>query len=119
MFSRGEVTLNEVDKEAVVNALVARSSMSPEEASQTVDRWQATAVAAKQKFEQAKVVAEQKARELGDVAAKNISKGALLSFIALVLSAIAATFGGMNGRPRNDFIVEERRDGFGVQRPAH
>ncbi|RYZ59962.1 MAG: hypothetical protein EOP07_02410 [Proteobacteria bacterium] len=119
VFSRGEATLNEVDKTALVNVLVARSSMSPEEASQTVDRWQASALVAKQKYDQAKVAAEQKAREIGDVTAKNVSKAALLSFIALVLGAIAATLGGINGMPRNEIVVNERRDNFTVPRPVH
>lgn len=118
-FSRGEAALTQVDKEAMVNVLLARSSMSPEQASQTVDRWQAAAVVAKQKYEEGKAVAEQKAREIGDSAAKNISKAALLTFIALVLGAIAAALGGINGMPRNELIVEERRDGFGLPRPVH
>lgn len=119
IFSRGEETLNQADKEALVNVLLARSSMSPEQASQTVDRWQATALVAKQKYEQAKVAAEQKAREIGDVTAKNVSKAALLSFIALVLGAVAAALGGINGMPRTGIILEERPDGFGLPRPVH
>ena len=119
VFSRGEITLNQLDKEAMVNVLVARGSMSPEQASQTVDQWQSAALVAKQKWEQAKVEAEQKAREAGDVAAKNISKVALLTFIALVLAAVSAALGGINGMPRNALMVEERRDGFGLPRPVH
>jgi len=118
IFSRGEATLNQVDKEALVNVLVARGSMTPDQASQTVDRWQASAVVAKQKYEQAKVAAEQKAREIGDATAKNVSKGALLTFIALVLGAVAAAFGGIHGMPRNEIVVDNRRDVYGIPKPV-
>ncbi|MBC7660944.1 MAG: hypothetical protein H7249_14705 [Chitinophagaceae bacterium] len=119
VFSNGQATLNQADKQAVVNVLVARTTMSPEQASQTVDKWQASAVVAKQKFEQAKGAAEQKAREVGDVAARNISKAAILSFIALILGAVAATLGGITGMPRNEIVTTERRENFGMARPVH
>ncbi len=119
IFSRGEATLNQVDRDSLINVLVARSNMTREQAGQTVDRWQSAAVVAKQQFEKAKAATEQKAREIGDATAKNISRAALLSFFALVLGAIAATFGGIHGMPRNETFMESRPEGFGVPRPIH
>ncbi|WP_342641328.1 PhnA-like protein [Rhodoligotrophos ferricapiens] len=50
-----------------------------------------------QQYTQAVDQAKQKATEAADVAAKSVSRGAIFSFIALVLGGIAAWFGGRMG----------------------
>ncbi|RZA25040.1 MAG: hypothetical protein EOP10_08080 [Proteobacteria bacterium] len=105
VMQNGKSTLEAADKEALVNVLVARSSMSPEEATTVVNRWESTYAAAKVKFDQTKVQAEQKAREAGDKAAENISKGAIWSFVALVLGGLAAAFGGLFGALRAPYSL--------------
>lgn len=101
----GKSTIDAVDKEAMVNVLVARTTMTREEATATVNRWESTFAAAKVKFDEAKVQAEQKAREAGDKAAEGISKGAIWSFVALLLGAISAAFGGLFGATRAPYLV--------------
>ena len=105
VIQRGEATLNAADKEAMVNILLARSDMSREEATTTVNRWESTFAAAKIKFEETKVQAEQKAREVGDSAAEGVSKGAIWSFIALLLGSIAAGIGGLFGATRAPYFA--------------
>jgi hypothetical protein len=97
VFTQGRNTLDAADKEAMVNVMVARTEMTRPEASATVDRWHQTFLNAQAKFEQAKVQAEQKARESGDAAARGLSKASLWGFVALVLGAFAAAIGGFMG----------------------
>ena|GEM_PF-4357530 len=85
IFSRGDANLPAADKQELVNALAARTSLSLEEASSTVDRRQARAVEAQQQYQQAKATDEQKAREVGDGAVRSISMTAIWSFVALIL----------------------------------
>jgi len=82
--------VNPSDRQAVVNMLVSQNNMSEQEANQKVDRWI-------QDSQQTKAQTEQKARQVGDKAAKGVSVAGWLSFGMLVLGAIAAGLGGANG----------------------
>jgi hypothetical protein len=64
--------------------------MSRDDAAAIVDRWQA-------KIAETRQQAEQKAREVGDAAARGLSKAALWSFVAMLLGAVAAALGGLHG----------------------
>jgi hypothetical protein len=89
LFREGQDTVQAVDREAVVNVLVARGKTQAE-AEQTVDGWIGAYQTASQKLKDAEV----KARQVADDAANAASKGALWAFLALLLGAIAAAVGG-------------------------
>ena len=91
------------DRQAVVSILTSKNNMSPDQANQTVDRWVQTA-------SQTKVQTEQKAREVGSTAAMDVSTAGWASFIVLVLSGLAAAWGGAAGaraflRSRPEVVV--------------
>ena len=64
--------------------------MSHDEAASAVDRWD-------QQYQQTKGQTKEKAREVGQAAASGVAKGAWASFAILILSAIAAAYGGLIG----------------------
>ena len=78
------------DREAVVNMLVSQKNETQQQASQTVDRWIQSAA-------QAKTNLEQGTRQVGSAAATGVSAVGWWTFIILVLSMIAALWGGSSG----------------------
>jgi hypothetical protein len=122
VFSEGRTTLDAADKQALVNVLVARTDMTAAQASATVDRWQQAAQSAQAQLTRARDAAEQKSREVADAAAKGLARGAIWSFVAMVLGAGAAALGGAQGIPKEMLaIARERRSrvGVGVGAPAY
>jgi len=101
LFNRGSETANAADREAVVNVVATRSGKSKEEAGKIVDRWEQTYQQAREQFDKAKAQAEQKAREAGDVAARNVSHAAFWSFLAMLVGLGSAAYGGRLGVPRD------------------
>lgn len=102
MFSHGG-NINQNDREAVVNILTTQDNMSRTEANQTVDRWIQT-------YQQSKGQLNQNARQAGQAATQGISIAGWGGFIALILGAIAAAWGGSRGahaflRSRGDVVV--------------
>ncbi len=87
-------TLNAVDREAVRNVIVSRTGKTPEVADQTISSLQQSYQTAKQKFEQTKVQAEAKTREIAQKSAEGLSRGALWAVLAMLLGASAASTGG-------------------------
>lgn len=100
LLSRGKATASQADRDAVINVIVARTGMSREEAAKRVDNWEAAYQQTRAKAEQVAQQAKQKALEVADATAKNVSRAALWGFFALVLGGIAAAWGGSVGRPR-------------------
>lgn len=94
-----------VDKQAVVNVIMARTGKSREEANRIADNWIQTYQNSKQKFEQLKKDAELQARKTGDAVAAAMSKAAIFSFIGLVLGALASAVGGKVGEP-HDIVAQ-------------
>ncbi|MFA7944322.1 hypothetical protein ACEK06_17880 [Pseudomonas brenneri] len=88
----GEPALNAADKEALVNIVAARTGKSQAEASQIVENYAQAYQQAVQKVEELKAQAEQKAREAGEVAAKQLSRAAWSTLLMLLLGA-ALSFG--------------------------
>jgi hypothetical protein len=80
LLGRGK-DASQADRDAVINALAARSGISRDEAAKRVQAW------------------EQKARETADAAAKALSRAAIWGAIALLLGGVAAAIGGIVGRP--------------------
>ena len=97
LVGKGKGVASQVDKDAVVNVIVARTGKSREEASQIADNWVATSKQAAAKWEQTKQEAEAKTREVADQAAKAASTAAILTFISLLLGAIVAGYGAKKG----------------------
>jgi hypothetical protein len=92
------VTGNDAAKQAArerITAIVAaQANITPEEANQRLDRLQAEVT-------QTKDQAVNKARQVGDQAASGLSRASLMAFVALLLGAGAAAFGGhLGGRRR-------------------
>jgi hypothetical protein len=94
----GKAVASEVDREAVINVLVARTDMSRDEAARTVDNWIRT-------YQQTRAKAAQQAREVADETAETLSKGSIWGFIALLIGAAAAAIGGILGAPRAPVVV--------------
>jgi ElaB/YqjD/DUF883 family membrane-anchored ribosome-binding protein len=91
-YDRGE--LNQADKDELSTILAARTGKSRDEVTETVNKFEADFRQARQKIEEAKRVAEQKIREVGDKAATVVARGSGWSFLALLLGIVAAAFGG-------------------------
>ena len=100
IIKAGKSTVDQADREALVNVVAARSNLSKPEAEQRVDAWIKQYQEARAKFEEAKAQAKAKALEAADAAAKASAKAALGAAAALVLGAIAAALGGLTARRR-------------------
>jgi hypothetical protein len=96
-----------IDRDAIVNVIVARTNMSHAEAEKAADNWIQTYNNAKAKFDKLKHDAEMQARKTGDVIAASISKAAIFSFIGLLLGAISAAVGGRVGEP-GEVVAQQR-----------
>ena len=90
----GEPALNAADKEALVNIVAARTGKSKAEATQIVDNYAQAYQQAMQKVDELKQQAEQKAREAGEVAAKQLSRAAWSTLAMLLLGAALSFFVG-------------------------
>lgn len=109
VLKAGKDTASQVDRDALVNVVMARSNVSREEAQKRVDGWIASYQQAQAKFAEQKAVAEQKARELADAGARASSQAALGAVVALLIGAAAATLGGLFGRSRRIVAVAALR----------
>jgi hypothetical protein len=85
------------NRAAVIKALVDYTGMSEADADQAVTDWTATYDQLKADFAAAKNVAETKARETADQAAKALAVISLCAFAAFLFGAVAASFGGHHG----------------------
>jgi hypothetical protein len=95
IISSGKDTIEQVDRNSVVNVVMARTGVSRAEAEQRTDAWISQYHQARVQWQQKKMEAETTARQMADDAASASSKAALGAVAALVLSALAAAFGGM------------------------
>lgn len=107
--ARGDRILDSTDKQDLVNVLTARTDMSEQQATDTVNRWEQTLVQAKEKFAEVKAQAEQKAREAGDSAAHAVSTAAAWSFVGMLVGLLAAAGGGFLGTPPAARTLKFRR----------
>ncbi len=98
LIRQGEAVASEVDREEVVNVLMARTDMSREEATRTVDNWIRT-------YERATVEANQQARQMADTTADAVAKASIWGFLALLIGAAAAGCGGIIGTPRTPVVA--------------
>jgi hypothetical protein len=84
-------------RDRIAAIVAAQANISPEEANQRLDQLQAQA-------SQAKDQTVDKAKEVGDKAATGLSRAALIAFVALLLGAAAAGFGGHLGAGRDRLV---------------
>ena len=93
-------TVTEQDRTTVIDLLTARTDMSRDEATRVVDNW----IQVKTQAMQAAGTALQVTEETMDT----LSKAALWAFVAVVLGAAAAAFGGSLGAPKGMTVPVER-----------
>lgn len=106
IIASGKSTIDQADRESVVNVVMARTGVSRPEAEQRTDAWIKQYQDARAQFEQKKAEAEAKARQVADDAASASSKAALGAVLALILGAIAAAMGGMFARRPVEVVTE-------------
>jgi ElaB/YqjD/DUF883 family membrane-anchored ribosome-binding protein len=93
---RADAKLTQVDHDALVNIIVARTHKSHEEAEKIAHRYEQTYEQARQKFQEAKANAEKMARETGASAAKSVARGSWGALLILIIGAvIGAVMGGI------------------------
>ena len=90
MQAKGGAAASPSDRDQVMNILSTKHGIEQQQAAGMITQWD-------QQIQQAKAQTEQKAREVGDVAANKVSKGALWGFIGLVLGGAIAAWGGWAG----------------------
>lgn len=90
MEAQGGAAQSGQARDQVVNLLTSKHNLSQQDAGNLVNQWD-------QQFQQVKGQAAQKAREVGQTAAKGVSQGAFWAFIALVLGLAVAAWGGWAG----------------------
>lgn len=116
IVNSGKDTVEQMDRDAMINVVMTRSGLTQPEAEARVDGWIKTYQDARVKFEQQKSAAEAKARQVADATAKTSSQAALGAVAALILGALAAAFGGLFAR-RRYFLVTSATATSGVRRP--
>ena len=84
-------------RDQAIDALASAANIPRDQAEARVNQWQ-------QQFQAATQQAEQKARQAAEQTAEAVSRGALFSFVALLLGAIAGWFGGRSGTPREEIV---------------
>ncbi len=105
IIASGKSTIDQADRDAVVNVVAARTGLSRPEAEQRTDAWIKQYQDARAKFDTQKQQAEAKARQVADDAASASSKAALGAVLALVLGAVAAALGGSHGRREPAYVA--------------
>lgn len=85
-LTTNDPVIKETNRTALINLLMARTGMGIDDATNRVNRWE-------RNYE----LAELKARQAADNAAKAVAWSALWGFIVILVSAIAAALGGFVG----------------------
>lgn len=86
----GDQAQAEAARNRAADALAKAQGISPDQAKQQVQQYE-------QQYRQAVASAKQQAQAAAEVTRKAVSRGALFGFLALVLGAVAAWFGGRMG----------------------
>ncbi len=103
--AKGQNIVDAVDRDALVNVLVARTDLSKEEASATVARWEKAYQQLRVEYDQAKDAMEQQAREVGGATANAVSHAAFWTFIVFLFGGAAAAAGGLVSAPRESLAA--------------
>lgn len=105
LLTRGKEAASQVDRDALINVVMARTGLSRDNAAKRVAGWEATADQARVKAAQAADEAKQKAREVADATARNVSRAMLFAFLALAVGGLAACWGGAVGQRRGALAI--------------
>lgn len=104
LFKEGKDVVSEVDRDAAINVVVARTGKSREEAAKVVDNWITTYQNTKAQVSQTAQQAKQKALQVSDQAAEATSKAGIYGFFGLLLAGAAAFFGARIATPHNALV---------------
>ncbi len=96
IFASGQTTVSAVDRDALVNILVNRTSMDRAQAEETVNSWIQQYQQVAQQAQQAK----QQALQTTQNAMQALSKASIWLFALMVIEAIVSAFGGWLGSIR-------------------
>ena len=105
LLAGGKDAATQIDRDAVINIVMARAVISREEATQRVQAWENAANTVREKTAQTAEEAKQKAREVGDATARGVSRAMLLAFAVFAIGALIAWWGGSMGQ-RRSVVVE-------------
>lgn len=97
LFAPGNDISSPENRRATIKALVENAQVSEVDATRMVDDWTTSYKNLKAELDNLKTTAEQKARELADRAASNLSCAAIWSFFALLLGLLVTAFAGRCG----------------------
>src|SRR3954471_23185354 len=86
----GDQAQAEAARNRATEALAKAQNISPDQAKQQVQQYE-------QQYRQTVDNTKQQAKQAAEVTRKAVSRGALFGFLALVLGAVAAWFGGRMG----------------------
>ncbi len=81
LFGQGKEVVSQVDRDAAINVVVARTGKSRQEAAQVLDNWISSYQNTRTHFNQTKEQARQKAMQISDQAAKATSKAGIYGFL--------------------------------------
>ncbi len=109
IVASGSSTVEKVDRDALVNVVMARANLSQAEAEQRVDGWIKSYEEARATFERKMAQATAKAKEVADAAAKASAQAALAAAVALILGAVAAALGGASARRQDELVADSVR----------
>jgi len=112
LFSPVQVGDPGENRAAAVKALQDDAGMSPADAEAMVAQWTASYDRVKADLAAAKTAAENKARAAADEASKALAVFSLCTFLAFVLGALAASWGGYHGA-----ISFHKHEGWVATRP--
>jgi hypothetical protein len=99
LFSEGKDVVSEVDRDAAINVVAARTGKSRAESARIVDNWITTYQNTRAKVGQTAQEARQKALLASDKAAEATSKAGIYGFLGLLLAGAAAFFGARLATP--------------------
>lgn len=99
VFAQGRNVLDAVDRDALVNVVVARTDLSRPEAERTVDGWWQTFQSTRAGVAEAGRQAAAEVRQVAERTAEGVSKVAFWTFVAMLLGAGAGALGGWFGSP--------------------
>jgi hypothetical protein len=108
LFGSGDATFDAADRDALVNVVMNKTGKSRAESEQIVDNWVSTVKTAKEKLQQVKEQATDKAKKVGGDVASGLSKFAIFSFFGLLLGAISACVGANSAARRRAGLEDYR-----------
>ncbi len=108
LITDGQAIVDEVDREAAVNVLLARTDMTEAEATRTVAQYEQVIEDAKARLDAEMSDLKGNVAQATDNLVEALSKAALWSFFAMVIGVISAAAGGYLGAPQSVPVLENK-----------